>query len=111
MDTKYFKSRHGKSQLPKEWDAVIKAIGVNVYDIIVPCERAVILGGFWENPSAFKDVETYVFYMLAPLGSFLGQNQRLYVDILRLYYDNIHNITDLEPTKAAEYIRGILEAD
>ena len=111
MDTKFFKSKYGKNELTKEWDAVIKSLGVNVYDVIVPCERAVVLGGFWENPSVFADIETFVFYIKKSDKSFRAHNHNLCVDILRLYYGEMFDITNMAPDQAAEYIRKILEAD
>ena len=111
MDTKYFKSKFGRIDMFEKWDAVIQALDVNVYDIIVPCERAVILGGFWENPSVFADIETFVFYIKMTDRTYRAHTHNIHVDILRLYYGEMFDISHMAPDQAAEYIKGILADD
>ena len=84
-----------------------------MYDVIVPCERAVVLGGFWENPSVFKDIDAYVFYLKETGSSLRAYMHGTYVDILRLYYgeDRLFNLTGLKVEKAAKYIKETVEAD
>ena len=86
-------------------------MGVNIYDVAVPCERAVVFGGFWENPSVFKDSITYVFYKKRTDTRFHQWRHSLNVDILRLYYDNMFNVTDMSDEQTVNFIRKTLEAE
>ena len=122
METKYFRSKYNtlNSDL---WIKTIKSLGVNVYDVIVPCELAVILGGEFENPSAFTDTKTIVFYRKERErdNSQLWKNQRefwliyvndrtdLWVSILSNYFENMVDLTGLTPNKAADKIRSTVE--
>lgn len=108
MDTKFFRSRFS-GELKQEWKDIIKSLGVNVYDVMVPCERAVVLGGMWENPSAFQDIDTFVFYLKRMDGSFRAWMDGVHVDVLRIYYDKMFNLSGMDSSQAATYIRKTLE--
>jgi hypothetical protein len=122
METKYFQSRYNEIHRT-DWDEIKKSLGVNVYDVVVPCELAVILGGYFENPNAFKNVLTLCFYKTdeEPDGSVSYRTQyetwRLFdkakygvwVDILKNYYDEMVDLTGLTPHAAAAKIRKTVE--
>ena len=90
---------------------VISELEINVYDVMVPCERAVVLGGLWENPSVFKDIDTYVFYAKQTASKFMMWKQGMLIDILRVYYDNMISLTDMPVKKASALIRKTVEGE
>lgn len=124
METKYFRSKYNGLNTVA-WKGTIEALGVSVYDVFVPCELAVILGGEFENPSAFTDVLTVVFtrYEIEPW----DKKSELYKDdnalwlacrnkkketwnsILEYYFDEMVDITGLDPKESADKIRSTVE--
>ena len=124
MVIKYFQSRYNETH-KQAWKDIVKELGINIYDVIIPCELAVILGGYFENPSAFKGIKTLVFYKtdLEDNGSASYKKQydtwaifekgkyELWVQMLNSYFDKTVDLTGLSPKKAAERIRKTIEAD
>lgn len=122
MVTKYFQSRFNEIH-KKEWKEIIKLLGTNVYDVVVPCELAVILGGYFENPNSFKDCLTLVFYKTDEErdGSLSQKNTydtwkrfdvakyETWVGILENYFDEMVDLTGLTPIGAADKIRETVE--
>lgn len=123
MEIKYFQSRYNELH-KKDWQAIIKTLGVRIYDVIIPCELAVIFGGYFENPSAFKGTKTVVFYKTdhEDDGSVAYKKQRdvwtmfenekykSWASMLGIYFDEAIDITGLKPKDAAERIRKTVEA-
>lgn len=131
MVTRYFKSRFSQNH-KKEWEDIIKALGINVYDVMVPSELYVILGGTWENPTAFHDKKTIVFYKKdvewptknnaiensermsekhpEVWEDFENRKQGLFIDILSHYYDTMIDLTGMNTKDSADKIRGEIEA-
>ena len=124
METKYFQSKYNEIHR-QDWKGIIKALKVNVYDVYVPCELAVILGGYFENPTAFKGVKTLVFYKtdFEDDGSSAYKNDYktwelfekrkydVWVQMLKSYFDETVDLTGLSHKDAAERIRTTVEAN
>jgi hypothetical protein len=127
METKFFRSKLAETR--KEiWSETIKDLGVNVYDVLVPAELYVILGGDWENPTAFHDKNTIVFYRReneeprkkraefyqdkyrTVWERFETHKNNIQMNILKLYYDKIIDLTGLSAKKSATLIRKTIEA-
>jgi len=87
------------------WENTIIALGVNVYDVVVPTELAIILGGYFENPSAFEDSLTLVFYRHDDGHQF----SKGFVPVLEKYFDEMVDLTDMTPSEAANKIRSVVE--
>jgi hypothetical protein len=124
METKYFQSKYNEFHR-QAWKGIIKELGANVYDVFVPCELAVILGGYFENPTAFKGIKTLVFYKtdFEDDGSasykqqydtwalFEKRKYEVWVQMLKSYFDETVDLTGLTPKDAAERIRETVEAN
>lgn len=122
METKFFRSKYSTVH-KSEWESIIKILNVHPYDVIVPCELAVILGGYFENPQAFKDCATLVFYKkdMEDDGTisfktvhdkwslFEKRKYEVWESILNHYFDEMVDLTGLTPEGAAEKIRGVVE--
>ena len=122
METKYFRSKYNHFHADV-WEDTIKELGINVYDVIVPCELGVILGGYYENPAAFTDKLSLVFYRreiesynVVPTD--LTEEERIendncrykdYVSTLKHYFDELVDLTGLNSKESAEKIRSTVE--
>ena len=123
METKYFQSKYNETHR-ECWKDIISELGVRVYDVIVPCELAVILGGYFENPSAFTDKVSLVFYKtdIEDDGSrsykenyemwelFEKRKYVVWSDLLHKYFDEVVDITGLDASAAARKIRRVVES-
>ena len=122
MVTKYFHSRYNIIH-KKEWDSIISSLGKGVYDVAIPCELAVILGGYFENPSAFSDKLSLVFYKtdLEDDGSasykknydawevFEQRKYEVWSDLLKRYFDEAVDLTGFSIDGAVKKIRETIE--
>ena len=122
METKYFRSKYNGFHTDR-WDKAIKSLGINVYDVIVPCELAVILGGEFENPSAFTGTKTIVFYRKEPERDntqlwrerrkvwleYVNHRNDLWITTLSNYFENMVDLTGLNPKESADKIRSVVE--
>jgi len=104
MEIKYFRSKYAHSK-PGMWIETIQELGVNVYDVIVPSELAVILGGFMENPSAFRDTLTLVFYRRDDY----YEDADNFIPVLEKYFDELVDLTGLNSKESADKIRSTVE--
>ena len=123
METKYFRSKYNRSIHGVIWKDTIKDLGVNVYDVIVPCELAVIFGGVFENPSAFTDMLTVVFYRGEPWDDKAdlydrdhdlwlathNKRNKIWTSILEYYFDEMVDLTGLNAQESADKIRKTVE--
>ena len=105
METKYFMSRYNTIH-KGAWSEIIKHMKVNAYDVIVPCELAVIFGGFFENPNAFGDAKTLMFYKTED--SKHGRYEE-WVDILKKYFNKTVDLTGLGINESIKKIRSTVE--
>jgi len=122
METKYFRSKYNHFHADV-WEDTIKELGINVYDVIVPCELGVILGGFYENPAAFTDKLSLVFYRRETesynvVHTNLSEEEQIENDkyrhndiasTLKHYFDELVDLTGLSPKESAEKIRSTVE--
>jgi len=122
MEIKYFQSKYNALHRD-QWKDIIDQLGVHPYDVIVPCELAVILGGFFENPSAFDGVKTLVFYKKEYQYDIKHKDKKTeslwmmfekakldsWVSILSHYFNKMVDLTGLNPKEAAERIKKVIE--
>jgi len=106
MVTRYFRSKYNGPH--KElWEETIKELGINIYDVIVPSELSVVLGCYFENPSAFADSVTLGFYRKD--GDRLNA-YKTHISILKHYFDEMVDLTGLNAKDSAEKIRSSVAA-
>lgn len=116
MQLKIFKSKFSGLAEPF-WDDVEKLLPYKVLDAVEDCDRAVILGGFYENPSAFRKATVFytrdvLFYMGHPdaqQAQYYKRRKKHYVEILKEYFDEMIDITGLTPKEVAERIGECIE--
>jgi hypothetical protein len=89
-----------------------------VYEEVKPCDHAVILGGFYENPSAFKNATVFfttkcVFgdkmkmYQVHEKG--LTLSKEFWADLLPEFFSHTVDVTNLTPAEAAGRILDYIE--
>ena len=95
---------------------------MNVYDVIVPCELGVVFGGCFENPSAFINSLSLVFFKgdvekvpgdatnIEAWKESEAVRSKIHLSILKTCFDEVVDITGLDPKDAAEKIRSTVEA-
>jgi len=104
LETKYFRSKYNFKG-DGVWNKTITGLGKSVYDVVVPAELSVILGGYYENPSAFEDSITLVFYRHDDGHQF----SKGFIPVLEKYFDEMVDLTGLSPMESAEKIRSTVE--
>ena len=99
-DLKIFHSNYTTGNIWKDTIHGLEELGYIVHREAKPHDKAFVLGGYWENPTAFKD--PILFHReTKPLFAY-----EFWASILKEYYDNMIDLTNFT---TEESIRCIAE--
>jgi len=112
VDTGYQHTRLFKSQYAcydnRLWGMILHFLqlaGHTIHMDMQPCSKAIILGGYMENPSAFRDIYTKVYTFNA------GRTADIWYQIIDHYYDEIVDVTDMDTDLLINQIVEEIERD
>jgi len=100
-------------------EEVLAKFGHRVNQEVEPCDMAIILGGFQENPNSFTS--PYVFYLseyppedldgVVSMNTLANYAKHLWATVLKEYHgDRMYDMVGLTPKEAAMRIKGFIES-
>lgn len=85
------------------WEDIIyglEKLGYVTHSTIQPHDRAIVLGGYWENPNAFNHPILFYRQTVPYIHEFM-------TEVLKEYYDILINLTGVTINEAIEEIDAV----